>query len=371
MRATEILKGSPLARLRELGGVWGVEAEQKDIIAAMRRDSAADVMRGVCNTPVMREDLALLCSNPFDTVGADEVADATTLQKAGFVHSDGDGGFAVNMDIALALTTEMPFEFGFLATLLARLDGEERATVAKSVSVGPRPSRVDQVFDIAEKLSDESQLIQQVAYLRESDRAVVRRALELGELPDDLSEMNTNASPPMVTLDEGEAGKRGLVFWFEDPERDIDARPVVPIELAAMLPSLLEKVPPPPEVVSGRTINKRERRAAPKKKRAPTTVEALPDVPSATPAVSRNPLASSAAALSASPSAAPGSLRVQRGVNAGGIVDLSSGRAAEAARKDEELGESILEVVADSLIVLRAGIDPRDWAERAALKLGL
>ena len=67
----------------------------------------------------------------------------------------------------------------------------------------------------------------------------------------------------------------------------------------------------------------------------------------------------------------PWSGRTATVASAGALVELDSPRVAEAARRDDELGGDVLELIADTLVVLRAGVDPRDWAERCALRFGL
>jgi hypothetical protein len=49
-------------------------------------------------------------------------------------------------------------------------------------------------------------------------------------------------------MDPGPAGQRGLVFWVSQPERGIDSRPVVPLELQPLMRELLDTVPPAPDV---------------------------------------------------------------------------------------------------------------------------
>lgn len=357
MRAADLLGAVGAPALEAIADVWGTEPRIVEIEQAMRGPRALDLVLGACRSAMMREDVALLCSNPFDLVAGDELVDASAFTALGFI-VETEEGYAVNLDLALTLAPRLNIEFGFMATLLARLQDEELHAVGKAVEIGPRPSRVELVLDIAEQLLDADRLMRQVAFLRESDRSVIREALEMGELPDDVSAFDPAAPAPLVTLDEGESGRRAIVFWFEDESRDIDARPVVPLELAEGLPGLLEKVPPPPEVVAAKAKQKRERRAAsPRKSKAATLgIEDLVDDSPASTVTHEGPHRG---------------LRVQRAADACAVVDLESGKTAEAARKDEELGPAVIDIVADHLVILAAGTDARDWAERAALKLGL
>jgi hypothetical protein len=358
MRAADLLAALEPEELDAVADNWGVERRSEDILTAMRGRAALGTLLGVCRSAMMREDVALLCANPFDAVAGDELVDVQAFLDLGFIAPVGDA-FAVNLDLAITLAPALNIEFGFAATLLARLEDDELQAVGRAVEIGPRPSRVDLVLDIAEQFVDEQRLMRQVAFLRASDREVIRDALALGELPDDVSAFDPSADAPMVTLDPGETGRRGVVFWFEDPSRDIDARPVVPLELAATLPALLERVPPPPEVVAARAKQKRERRA-------PTARKPKPD-----PLLQELGLDTAPAPAAVQHEGPHRGLRVQRAADASAVVDLDSARTALAAQKDEELGPAVLDIVAESLVILRAGVDARDWAERAALKLGL
>lgn len=357
MRALDLLSGWEGAELDALAEVWGTEARGVEIAQAMRTPLALDIVLGACRSGMMREDVALLCANPFDLVAGDELVDADAFMAIGFIVETPEG-FAVNLDLALTLAPRLNIEFGFMATLLSRLQDEELQAVGKAVEIGPRPSRIDTVLDIAEQLLDAERLMRQVAFLRESERSIIRDALALGELPDDVSAFDPAAPAPLVTLDEGESGRRGIVFWFEDESRDIDARPVVPLELADSLPDLLERVPAAPERTVAKARQKRERRAAPKRKAKPVLdMEGITSDTGSQPAVTHE--------------GPHRGLRVKHAADAVAIVDLESGKTAEAARKDEELGPAVIDIVSEHLVVLAAGVDARDWAERAALKLGL
>ena len=343
---------------------WGVTGANGDaptleqLLNALRGRAVVDGLQAACASAVMREDLALLCANPFDRIAADELVDADAFSALALVSTEDGRDFEVTLDIALAALPYLPVEFGFVATMLSRLDAEELNLVGKAVEVGPRATRVIQALDIAARLTDEAWLMRLVAFLRESDRRKILDAIALGDLPDDVSKLDPSAPAPMVTLDDSEVGARGLLFWFEDPHRDIDARPVVPLELMQALPELFEKVPPPPEVVAAKSKKRRGPRAAPKKK-APATPAWLEageeEVPKEAPIeeVPRYGLSLASA------------------FDASAVVDLETARAAQAAQKDAELGDGVLAIVSDSLVVLHADIDAADWAERAALRLGL
>src|SRR5690606_4645325 len=123
------------------------------------------------------------------------------------------------------------------------LSPPERATAARAMSIGPRPSWVDTVLDTAAEATSRDKVMVQLAHLRDTDRAVLREALELGDLPDDLDELDLSAEPPRVSLDPGAAGQRGLVFRVDVPAAGLTDRPVIPLELAEHLQALLDQVP--------------------------------------------------------------------------------------------------------------------------------
>jgi hypothetical protein len=56
---------------------------------------------------------------------------------------------------------------------------------------------------------------------------------------------------------------------------------------------------------------------------------------------------------------------------ASAIIDVETAKVAAAVKDDAELAESVLEIVADSLVVLRPDVDAQKWAETCALRLGL
>jgi len=53
-----------------------------------------------------------------------------------------------------------------------------------------------------------------------------------------------------------------------------------------------------------------------------------------------------------------------------GVVDLEDPRFAELATRDPELRSAVLEVIKETLVVIRAGFDLQTWAEKAATRFG-
>ena len=419
MRAKELIAALSLEEVQTLAESIGAASDAAELRRTMQGPGAYEIAASACVSAVMSEDLMLLCANPFDNVSADELADVAAFEAIGLVaRVDGDE-YAVNADMALAAAANCSVEFGFAATLIARLDEEERATVAKAMEIGPRPSAIDTILDAAETLVTETTVMKHVAFLKGDERQVLRQALELGELPDDLENFPLDSGPPLVTLDHGEAGRRGLVYWVTHEPSGIEARPVVPLEVAEFLPRILEQVPPPPDVVASKSRRRRPasssaRRSAPKKETASKTASTAAAAPAESvqsvqrsrdpfargdrSGVTRNPFSSRSTDSRVNPASSSGVLKPVDPLAGSGsmssftssgssspyrlgkvtairaasaIVDLETAKVAEAVMKDEELAQSVLEVVADSLVVLRAGIDAQEWAESCAMRLGL
>lgn len=401
-RSADIVAALSAAQVAALARALRAESEDPAaILAAMRSPDVAERLQRVCESALMLEDLALLCANPFAPVAEDELVEAAPFADLGLIVASDDGGFEVNIDMALSALRSTPAEFGFAATLLARLDGEDLALVRNAVGVGPRPSRLDAVLDVAETSVEDQSLMRQIAHLRAADRKVLEQAMALGELDDDVESIPPEAPPPMVTLDPGPAGRRGLVFWIEHEVRGLDARPVVPLEVLPRLEELLARVPPSPDVVerqasrrrapgTGSRVQRRKTKPAAPEPPAPAAPVELNESGATPPTAAlfrradddrvMDPVVSrigDAAASRRQPTARnveaplPWSGRTATVASAGALVELDSPRVAEAARRDDELGGDVLELIADTLVVLRAGVDPRDWAERCALRFGL
>lgn len=416
IRAEAILKDAQQERVRALAQAWSAAPSPAAVAAAMRGPEAAKRALAACSTPVMREDLLLLCANPFDPVAYDEVVDAPPFVAIGLLEETEPATLHVNVDIALAAVRSLPLEFGFAATLVARLSDDERTALGRAVEIGPRPSVIEALLDIAASIADPDALMRRVARLTDSQREIVRTALSLGELPDDLDAFPLDAAPPTVTVAEGAAGKLGLVFQYEHLPSGVRSRPVVPLELAEVLPGILEQVPPPPETVAAKARRRPTRRAPRKKKTSTESMEqsgsgaqvrsgassvfpgdsvnfrsrpadsvmrraADPSKSGAHPndtltqsggmSALRDSLATSAA-MTASGAMTPYRLgRVKSVRPASAIVDVETAKVAEAVLRDTTLAGDVLEVKAESLVILRAGVDARAWAERCALRLGL
>lgn len=411
IRAEDHLRDVPSATISAFAKTWTTAASPMAIASAMRSEKAKDTVFRTATTPVMREDIFLLCANPHDAVADDEVVDPEALTKCGFLVRVDDELF-VNADVALTLIATTPVEYGFAATLVARLSEADRMAVGRGVQIGPRPSPIDAILDISASLTDEAAIMRRVARLPDSHRAVLREALSLGELPDETDGFPLDAAPPTVVPEPGPAGEAGLVFRVAHEEAGLAPRPVIPLELMEVLPRLLSQVPPPPEPVAAKPRRRGTSRRSSVKKRAadssaPVALESSaatssanrmgPDVvtrrahESATGAAasgsgiaSMDPMTQSGnisvlreslrpgKSMTASGAMTPYRLGRVRSIQpAAAIVDLETAKVAEAAQKDPRLSEDILDVISESLVVLRAGVNAREWAEQCALRLGL
>jgi len=372
MRAHDIISQlSPRARKALAQALQAEGVTDEALSAAMRAPQLAPLVLKRCGSPVMREDLALLCANPFDPVAPDELIDPDAFVALGMI-AEHEGQFYVNRDMAITMTPSMPLEFGFAATMVARLSHADFSELARAMEIGPRTTHVDYILDIAEACVSDAHVMRQLAHLRASEREAIVEAIGNGELPDDIGELSPSAPPPLVSLDDASAGQRGLVFTFADASRGIDERSVILLELLPRVSALMERVPPAPEAAPARTTRRRTTSGSgsrtPTQKPRPVAASVTRDVyeddpPSRTPTPTSPP---SFRRADTTPTRSAGSASVQA---ASGVVDLETARNAEIACRDDELNRSILEVVAENLVVLRPGVDIDDWVERAAARL--
>lgn len=385
MRARDLIeKRSPAARKLIALRLGADSAEPSALLTAMQSPRVARALEKLCTSAVMWEDLVLLSANPYDVVAEGELVAPALFEESGLIEPC-EGGWEVNLDLALAFAPSVPLEFGYAATLLARLDTVALARVARAMEIGPRPSPIDYVLDIAEACTDPTRIQRQLAHLRSADRQPLREALALGELPDGIEQLSADTRPPVVTVDTSEAGSRGLLFRIAQPERGIAERAVVPLETLDRLGDLMDRVKPPPDVVAAPAPRKRSTTSTTRPK--PVAVAAPPEpllaqtpvptpswMPDVTPLPGFGP--ASSGGLRKTPDARASGSGPGRALRAAhvracvGVVDLESPRLAEAARKDPELGPSVLAVVAGNLVVLHEGVDLRDWVERAAARVG-
>jgi hypothetical protein len=368
MRNHDILLARSPDERRALAQALGAPgADIDDLVAWMRSPDVRAPVRRICHSPLLLEDLTLLCANPFDPVRQGEVSDAALFARFALLHPTGPGAWAVNLDLALALLPVMPLEFGFAATLIARLSSTAQTELARMLEISPRPNPTDFLLDLAEACRTPARVGNQLARLHGRDRQIIREALAAGELPDDPAKIPPGAAPPTVSLDASPAGARGLVFRVDHPALGLAQRPCVALELQPSLAALMDRVPEPPEVVAARAAPKRTRRTTIPRARTTNTEAVRTPTPSHDFVTLANQPPPSFRRIDEPhrPSATGRSAHVQA---IAGVVDLEEPRIAEAVLRDPELRGAVLEIVAETLAVIRAGFHLQEWAETAAAR---
>lgn len=386
MRAAEILKRRSEAERNVIARCIKADGDSTEaLLAAMRSPELTGHVFQQCDSALMREDVALLAANPFDTVQSDELVEPAGFRRIGLVEPRSGREFVVNLDMALAIVPAVPIEFGFMLTLLARLEPDALLQLARRIGLGPRPNRGDLLIDLAQLLTSRDAVLPRLARLSSSDRKILHEALGAGELPDDLDSLDHEGDCPGVVLDAGPAGQLGLVFLIDQPARGEDPRPVVPLELQQHLAAWLEEVPPAPEV-------RQEKARAPRRSRAPKSApETEPVLPRVDPdelrrmrdAGAPRPRAStmelpglnmssgrSTASTRSRPAPQPArATRSVAGTTVGAWVDLKEAGAVATIRMDQSLSAGIADIVDDRYILLRPDVQAESWVTRCAMRL--
>ena len=434
MRASEtVARLSPQERSEMARTLEAKHDGARAIVSSMRSDRLIDIVRTVCNNPTLLWDVARITANPFEDTHGSELEDPQALERIGLISRAHGGGYVPNIDMALTLTRHMPFERGHATTLLARLPKTDLAVAAKAMGVGPRPSIVDTILDTARAMMREDSVNRHVAFLGTAERDIVQQALERGGLELNEALATTSCRPPKVRLHDSAAGRRGLVLLIEQYRAGAKPRPLVPSELGEMVARAIDQVAPPPDVVEAKP-RRRSPRASPtaRSKRpsesASRSTHGAPSTPAQGSVATSSQASRSTSALGYSPSESSSGFQTERRrasssygeagpdraatdgafpptepkrrqsasssglghphgrrgagspyrlglvteiVPAAALVDLESSRVAQDAIADDELSADVLEIVSESIVVLRQGVDPLAWSERCAHKLGL
>lgn len=357
MRAPEVLAHLPDAIRNRLARRLQVrESNQEALLRTMRQPGLSRRILGACDHPTMREDVVLLCANPFDPIEPDELFDPDAFVQLGLIaRPPHQADYLANLDMTLTMLPELPLEFGFSATLLARLPRDRRAALARDLSVGPRPTDIDLILDLAHALVQPESVQQRLALLTEEDRLPITTALNNAELPEPHQPPPVEGPLPKVDLDASAAGRVGLVFRVTSPVQNTHDRTFVPLELLEALPSWLQLVPPAPEP-SGRTP--RRRRPTTMNRRRDTLERALPPelLPGlgtqSDPIPAHSPPTKLLRAAALHPTQA--------------VVDLESAEHLAVVRTHPQLRAGILQCFSDRWVVLRPDTDPTAWSEACA-----
>lgn len=378
MRASELLSVRSEKERATLARLLGASSDDTEpLLSAMRASDLHERLLRRCDNELMREDLSLLCANPFDTVLADELVDPAMFSQIALIQAaEGEDGFRVNLDMALSMVPSVRLEFGFAATLLARLPEDALGQLARAIEVGPRTCRVDYLLALAERLLDPALVKRRLARLREDDRTILYDAIELGELPDQIDGLRPGAPTPVVRLAPGAAGALGLAFIVEEPARRAPARPVVPLEVQQEMLDWLAQIPAAPAESS--RVSARRRRQSPSSagsvERSPPNppVRNTPrglHVPGLVGARLREEF-EPAAPRSAEPSPAPQKIaRMASGFGISAWVDLEDSQSIALIRTDAQLDASVVDYVSERFALLREGVDVEAWVSRCAQRL--
>lgn len=346
MRADDIVATWSLEKRQQVARSLKAGGEDKaSLLAAMRAPELSAALRARVRTRRQQQDLALLCANPFDEVVEEDVSAPEFFEGIGLLHPVEEGVWEVNLDMALCLAPSQALEFGFAATLLSRLNVTDLSAVARALEVSPQPNRTDYLLRIADALADAPRLARVVSMLKAEEREVLHQALALDELPDDPEAWTPDLALPSLTLFPAQAGQRGILFRFEQPSLDVEARPLLAFESMAPVRELMERLQPAPEVPT------RKQRHGGGGGR-PRKEAAAKDMPS--------PSAQIATAVGR---------REVRIDAASAFVDLGSEARAQQARDDRELGPSVIDVIDKRIVVLAPDADVDDWVQRFAVRV--
>lgn len=348
MRADAVI--AALATSQRLNLAKELQASGSDVsslAAAMRADGLPGIVHAKLRTRALQDDLALLCANPFDPVGEDDVSDVAALCRIGLLSLTSPGSWHVNIDMALTLVPTTSLEFGFAATLLARLSTEDFKSTARALQISPRMNRVEYILALADEMCAATTLTRVLMQLQDEDRQPLRDALDAGELPDAPAGWSSKSLPPVVQLHSSQAGRRGVIVQFAQPSVGTALRVLVPLESMDVLPEILASTPGPP-TASAKPVRRRVVATAAKPER------------SAPPRTSVFSLGE--------PVDAPDSRQVVC-VMSDASIRLPSEKAVRAIRENRDLARDILTVFDRTRVLLRPGVNTERWRSAAAVFL--
>lgn len=362
MRADELVRALTVSQRAQLAKVFKITSNDvPEIVRAMRAEGVVDVLKSALRLRSVREDVAALCANPFDPVYPEDVQDIDALCAIGLLGLADDGGWAVNLDLALALVPSTSLEFGFALTLLARLTSSDFQATARALGVSPQMNRTEYLLAVADAMTSVNSVQRTVMQLNDEQRSVLVTAIEAGELPDDISQWSLDFAAPKVTLHSSEAGRRGLILQFEQAGFGVTPRPVLPLESAERVEDALATIPAPPPMKT-----KAERR------RAPVATKPTPK-----PGRQRERLLDFSTPAALSPASSPSSFadrealperRVQV-LDASAVIDLRDDSLVRRLRSTPELLADVAKIIERTRVVLRPGVDAKRWSARVALLL--
>lgn len=351
MRADELVRTLAASQRALLAKTYQADSsEVATLVQAMRAENVAEVLAPIVRRKKLAADIASLCANPFDPVYDGDVSDMDSLASIGLVCRGDDGGWQVNIDLALALVPSIALEFGFALTLLARLSPSDFQSTARALGVSPQMNRTDYLLAVADAMCSQATLERVIMQMREEERAVLASALEEGELPDDLSSWSPELALPRVTLHSSEAGRRGVLLSYAQISFGVASRPLLPLESVEAVEDALANIPAPPPLQTKPGRRRAQPAQRPQEGAAPKAV--LLDF--STPAFE----------------APPAHSRQVTVVESSGVVELQDEAMVQRLRDLPQLYDGVARVFERTRVLLRPGVDSHRWSEQAALLLG-
>lgn len=341
MRADQVVQGMAPETLSEAMRLWAVPPEQgrEALVRAMRANDAWARVRGKIRAQATREAIARVCADPSAPIEALSPKVELALQQLGLIGRGADGAIVANLDLALALVSAFPLEYGAAQTLVARLGVDDLQTFARALDVSPHTHHIDRVIAVARAWSDPALLSRKVAPLSVDDRQVLAQTLALAPM----AEAGIGEEVPLVQVFTGSAGLRALVLRVSWPSGE--SRLVVAREAAPVLAQLIQTLP------SVEAVNRRARK------------------PAAT-GVTARPKASPKLDVPAPPEVFPELVtRTAQVLPASAVVDVGGEGALRFLRENWELWSEVATTFDRRRVVLKEGVDAERWAGRAAVAL--
>lgn len=229
---------------------------------------------------------------------------------------------------------------------LLRVDNEALLELSRRWSVGSRRSREELAESVADRMQDRQAMSDRIATLRASDRVVLHKLLDARESAQPLS-LDSECS-----LQLGTSAAEALALIVRLTRQDGETVSFVPWDIAELISERLAAVPAAPEEVT------RRRRRSPSGSRPAVKKKAAlpPDFGLEVEILSQRQIARD---IARSVTIAPASA----------MVELRSAREARIAQNDRELGAAVLDVLEETLVILRASVDPAEWVQRLAVRL--
>lgn len=259
-----------------------------------------------------------------------------------------DGELYVHEPLVINILLESAHIVHRVAPLLASLEDERLTSLNRPWEVGQKTSHIEQAISLRDQICTEDRLSQKLATLTEPERKPLRAALS-----EETVDPPITADNDAIDLHDSAAGELGLIFVVSN------TRMVIPIELRELVKAGLESIPAAPEEIT-RKRRRRRRGSSSRRKRSSKS--------STSPSKQKE----SEDAASAAETTKELAEDIGRSVSvstASALVELRSVREVQIALRDKELGAAVLEVLEDTLVILRASVQAEEWAQRLAVRI--